>query len=81
MYNFWVRCIKTLSFYNEFDIKQVPCFIVVFVRAQTAVFSNDFDGFQSRWRAIDTKPYIFTMIYARLRTIVKMHIKNTLILL
>jgi len=77
---FQTRDVKTLSFYNEFYMLNTPSFIVVFLRAQTVVFSDDFVKYRSHQRQNADLPSIFTMIYAGLKTVVKMHTKNTSIL-
>jgi len=47
---FQARDVKTLSFYNDFLHVKYPSFIVVFLRAQTIVFSNDFVKYRSHQR-------------------------------
>jgi len=42
--------VKTPSFYNEFYMLNTLSFIVVVLRAQTVVFSDDFVKYRSRQR-------------------------------
>ena len=80
MWYFQARDVKTLSFYNELYMLNTPSLIVVFLRAQTVVFFDDFVKYRSHQRWNVDLPSIFTMIYEGPQTVVKMHTKNTSIL-
>ncbi len=71
----WVRCIKTISFYNDLCVSKHPCFIVVLLRAQRIMFYYIFGDNWSHKHHILQKDTVFTMNYACLRTIIKMHEK------
>ena len=81
MWDLQDRWVKTISFYKDYCMLKHPCFIVVFGCAKTYVIFCDFAKYWSHGRLNEWKPYIFTVVLARLRTLVKMRSENTFRLL